>query len=238
MAKPRRKAAAAQFRQNIRRSNELHLEYLDDDRLLRNYDRFANWQLDYLLPFFSDLYAKEGYAEAIEFTMSDLAGIDVSHRDHDLERAAPAITTMLPMGALRTIASAAEMNARVLEINIAICRSLAIDDELPDAITEYDYCMACREAASLEECVTLVQLITGLGATLKSLVKMPVLGVTLRAMRAPAHAAGFGVLQTFLENGYRTFKEIPDIEYFLSEIEIRMTRIFERIYTAPPEQLR
>lgn len=238
MARPKRKAAAAQFRQNIRRSNELHLEYLDDERLLRNYDRFANWQLDYLLPFFADLYAQEGYAEAIDFTMSDLAGIGISHRDHDLERAAPAITTMLPVRALRTIASAAEMNARVLEINTAICRSLAVDNELPDEITEYDYCMACREAASLEKCVTLVQLITGLGATLKSLVKIPALGVTLRAMRAPAHAAGFAALQEFLENGYRTFKQIPDIDHFLSEIEIRMTEIFERIYTAPLEQLR
>jgi len=238
MAQSRRKAAAAKFRQHIRRSNQLHLEYLDDERLLENYDRFANWQLDYLLPYFSDLYAKDGYAEAIDFTMSDLAGIGISDRDHDLERAAPAITTMLPLGALRTIASAAEMNARVLEINIAICRSLAVDDELPDTITEYDYCMACREAASLEKCVTLVQLITGLGSTLKSLVKISVLGMTLRAMRAPAHAAGFGALQEFLENGYHTFKQIPDIDHFLGEIEIRMTRIFERIYSAPLADLR
>ena len=238
MAQSKRKAAAATFRQHIRRSNELHLEYLDDEKLLRNYDRFANWQLDYLLPYFGDLYALEGYAEAIDFTMSDLAGIGISNRDHDLERAAPAITTMLPLGALRTIASAAEMNARVLEINIAICRRLAVDDELPDEITEHDYCMACREAASLEKCVTLVQLITGLGTKLKSLVNIPVLGVTLRAMRAPAHAAGFGALQEFLENGYRTFKQIPDIDHFLSEIENRMTRIFERIYTVPLDELR
>lgn len=238
MAHSKRKATAALFRRNIRRSNELHLEYLDDESLLRNYERFAAWQLDYLLPFFSDLYAQEGYAEAIDFTMSDLAGIGISHRDHDLERAAPAITTMLPVAALVTLAKAAEMNARVLEINLAICRSLLVDDELPAEITETAYCLACREAASLEKCVTLVNLITGLGATLASLVKIPVLGMTLRATRAPAHAAGFGALQEFLETGYYTFKQIPDIDHFLSEIEIRMTEIFERIYTAPLAQLR
>ena len=70
------------------------------------------------------------------------------------------------------------------------------------------------------------------------MVKIPVLGMTLRAMRAPAHAAGFGALQEFLENGYYTFKQIPDIDHFLSEIENRMTRIFERIYTVPLEELR
>jgi hypothetical protein len=233
-----RKSAATRFRQYIRRSNELHAEYLEDAHLLNNYERFANWQLEYLLPFFSDLYVRKGYAEAIDFTMSDLAGIGISSRDRDLERAAPAITSMLPLRALETIATAAEMNARVLGINIAICRSLLVGTELPAEITELEYCRACRKASSLQECVELVHLLTGLGRTLKSLVGVPMIGMTLRAMRAPAHAAGFGALQEFLEKGYLTFRQIPDIDHFLSEIEIRMVEVFERIYTAPQDQLR
>ena len=235
---PANRWAANRFRHHIRRSNELHVGYLEDSRLLENYDRFANWQLEYLLPFFSDLHAQEGYADAIEFTMSDLAGIGISSRDRDLERASPAITTMLPLRALETIATAAEMNARILDVNIGICRCLLVGNELPARITEYNYCIACREASSLEECVELVHLVTDLGRTLKSLIDVPLIGVTLRAMRMPAHAAGFGALQEFLENGYRTFKQIPDIEHFLSEIEVRMTEVFERIYTAPLKEPR
>jgi len=233
-----RKAAAARFRRNIRRSNELHVGYLEDSLLLRNYDRFANWQLEYLLPFFHDLYLVDGYAGAMDFTMSDLAGIGISNRDHDLERAAPAITTLLPLAALDTIATAAEMNARVLEINIRICRCLLVGNTLPDEIKEYEYCVACRKASSLDDCVELVHLITGLGRTLKSLVNHATIGLTLRAMRGPAHAAGFGALQEFLETGYRTFKLIPDIDHFLSEIEARMIDVFERIYTTPLDRLR
>ncbi|MGI9249281.1 MAG: FFLEELY motif protein [Woeseiaceae bacterium] len=238
MSRSERKAAAARFRRHIRRSNELHVEYLEDASLLKAYDRFANWQLDYLLPFFSELYVVDGYAAAIDFVMSDLAGVGISSRDSDLERAAPAITTMLPLGALETIATAAEMNARVLKINIGICRYLLTGTRLPAEITEYEYCVACRKASSQEECVGLVHLITGLGETLKSLVKIPMIGITLRAMRAPARAAGFGALQDFLEKGYFTFRQIPDIDHFLSEIENRMVEVFERIYTAPLEQLR
>jgi hypothetical protein len=237
MSRSERKLAADQFRRFIRRSNELHVEYLEDAQLLKNYDQFANWQLDYLLPFFSDLYKQEGYAEAIDFIMSDLAGIGISNRDRDLERAAPAITSMLPLAALATIASAAEMNARVLKVNIAICQCLADGSNLPTTITEHDYCIACRQASSLQECVELVHLITGLGKTLKTLVEIPMLGILLRAMRGPAHAAGFGALQDFLENGYATFRQIPDIDHFISEIEARMVTIFERIYTAPLQQL-
>ena len=88
------------------------------------------------------------------------------------------------------------------------------------------------------ECVDLVHLITGLGKTLKVLVRVPVIGVTLRAMRAPAHAAGFGALQEFLETGFRTFRQIPDIDHFLEELEGRAIGIFERIYSTPLNQLR
>ena len=230
--------AAEKFRREIRRSNELHVEYLHDPRFLKQYDRFTRWQLQYLLPFFSDLHEQTGYAEAIDFTMSDLAGVGISDRDRDLERAAPAITRMLPLHALETIAAAAEMNARVLQVNIGICRCLLVGDTLPEEITEVEYCIACRRASSLQECAELVHLITNLGRTLKSLVKIPVLGFTLRAMRAPAHAAGFGALQEFLENGYTTFRDIPDIDHFLQQIEKRMIRMFEIIYTAPLDELR
>lgn len=238
MPQSERKLAASKFRENMRASNEQHVEYLDDARFLQNYDRFANWQLQYLLPFFSDLYKETGYAAAIDFTMSDLAGVGISHRDRELERAAPAITTMLPLRALETIASAAEMNARVLKVNIAICRCLLVDDNLPGEVTEYDYCVACRKASSFGECAELVHLITDLGRTLKSLIKVPMIGLTLRAMRGPAHATGFGALQEFLEKGYFTFREIPDIDHFLAEIETRMIEVFERIYTVPLNQTR
>ena len=164
--------------------------------------------------------------------MSDLAGIGISNRDRDLERAAPAITTLLPLRALETIAVAAEMNARILEVNLGIFRHLLVGNKLPQPITEFEYCTACRAASSLEECVELVHLVTGLGRTLESLVRIPMIGMTLRAMRLPAHAAGFAALQAFLENGYRTFRQIPDIPHFLLEIESRMTDVFEKIYTA------
>ncbi len=238
MSQSEKAEAAAHFRQHIRLSNALHREYLDDEKLLQQYERFANWQLEHLLPFFRDLYEQQGYAQAIGFVMSDLAGIGISNRDRDLERAQRPITTLLPTGALKTLAAAAEMNARTLEINIAICRCLLVDGELPASITEYDYCAACRKASSLQNCVELVHLITGLGKTLKVLVTIPVIGLTLRGTRAAAHAAGFGALQEFLEKGYYTFKQIPDIDHFLGEIETRMTEVFTRIYTEPLEQLR
>lgn len=233
MAKPTRKEAVAAFRRHIARSNQLHAEYLDDPSFFDAYDRFTMWQLDYLLPFFSDLHAVEGYGGAIDFIMSDLAGVGISKRDHDLERAAPVIAATLPTPGMRALARAAEVNARVLGINLGICRHLLRDGGLPEPITERDYFIACRAASSLAECLDLVDVVTRLGVSLKWLVRVPLIGMTLRAMNRPAHAAGYGALQEFLETGYETFHRIPDIDHFLDQIRERMGSVFERIYTEP-----
>lgn len=227
-----RKQAAQRFCEYIQRSNELHGLYLEEPGFLDSYDRFANWQLDFLLQYFDDLHRQPGYREALDFTMSDLAGVGISARDRDLERAAPVITRMLPTKALLTVAAAAEMNARVLELNTSVCRCLMADKKLPGEITVPDYVAAYQSASSLDECTELVHLTTDLGRTLRSLVEVPLIGMTLRAMRGPAHAAGFGALQNFLETGYTRFRDIPNIELFLETIDTRMLAVFEEVFDA------
>jgi hypothetical protein len=238
MARSSRKQAASKFRRAIARSNELHAEYLDDPGLYAAYDRFTRWQLDYMLPFFSHLLDPEGYAEAVDFIVSDLAGVGVSERDREIERATPVIVRSLPAYPLETAAAAVELNARVLEINLGICRELRVGNELPPVISEQDYFIACRRVSSYEECMELVHLAANLGETLKRLVRVPLIGGLLRTMRKPAHAAGFGALQEFLETGYLRFGRISDIDRFLGLLRVRMDQVFERIYcsTIPAEK--
>lgn len=237
MPRNARKLAAADFKAQMRRSNELHDHYVDDPDRFEQYDRFTVWQMEYLLTLFTDLHEKPGYGEAIDFTISDLAGVGISERDHDLERASPIITRMLPQKALETIAAASKLNARVLEINLGIFDRLLEDGSLPETISERAYCVACRESSSLDEYLGMVRLAVQLGATLKSLVKIPLLRGMLRTMRGPAHAAGFGALHEFLENGYTNFRAIPDIDLFLREIDRRMTKFFEALFETPLEDI-
>ena len=233
MLRSARETAAAEFRRYIGHSNELHGSYLRESGRLQQYDYFATWQMTYLLTFFTDLHDRPGYGNAIDFTVSDLAGVSVAHRDRDLERASPVITRMLPTRALETIAVAAKLNARVLEINLGVLECLQDDGQLPAEISTRAYCAAFRESSRFDECMELVHLAVSLGGALKTLVKVPLLGTLLHAMRGPAHAAGFGALQEFLEDGYSTFREIPDIDHFLGEIEARMTDYFETIFSKP-----
>ena len=233
MSRGDRQLAAAKFRKAIARSNELHKHYLNDPRLYRSYDRFTRWQFDYMLPFFDDLLGPKGYKEAVDFVVSDLAGVGVSERDQEIERAAPVIVRTLPTHPLETAAAAVELNVGALDINLSIWRGLLVDGELPEQITEADYCRICRQASSYEDCMELVNLANELGATLKTLVRIPLIGGLLKSMRKPARAAGFGALQSFLEKGFVTFREISDIDRFLTVSHKRMDEIFDHIYHAP-----
>ena len=233
MAQSKRKQAATKFRRAITRSNELHGEYLDDIGLLESYDRFTQWQLEYMLSFFDDLIEADGYSDAVDFIVSDLAGIGISERDREIERAAGVIVATLPLHPLETAAAAVELNAHALAINLTIWRALCVDGELPAAIAERDYVEACRGASSYEECMELVCLAGELGQTLKTLVRLPLIGGLLKTMRGPAHATGFGALQEFLETGFATFREIPDIDRFLELLVARLDQVFQRIYLKP-----
>ena len=226
-------AASDELEFYTRRSNELHAEYASDPLLQTHYPEFIHWQLDYLLQFFEDMRKSPDEGAAVAFIVSDLAGVEIDQRDRDFARVLPLMIRMLPDSVLSGAATAMRLNARVLEINLAICRSLAEANALQEEISEQEYGRACRKAASYEECMTLVQLTVELGQQLERVIHMPMIGPTLKAMRYPSRLAGFGALQAFLETGYRRFVALDNVDRFLVDIESHMQRIFTRVYKAP-----
>lgn len=232
-----RKAAANTFIDHMRSSNELHEQYLSDSLFQDRYVRFTQWQLAFVLSHFGDLADRRGYAEAINFTVSDFAGISVSARDAEAARAAPFFTKLLPLGALQALSAAGELNARSLSINLDVCRILSesLENDIGPSVLDYAY--AYRDVTTLDECAELIGLMEELGHKLKGLVGMPFIGLSLKTMHGPAHALGFGALQDFLENGFKAFKQIPDVDYFLTEVGQRMLGIFTFLFEASDSEL-
>ena len=70
---------------------------------------------------------------------------------------------------------------------------------------------ACSDAQGRERQILLIR---KLGYDLDKLVNKPLVNALVRLLRGPAHAAGFGKLQDFLEAGLGSFREIKDISYF------------------------
>jgi hypothetical protein len=101
----------------------------------------------------------------------------------------------------------------------------------PDApISVAAYCDAFRALSNREERLRQVALIVQVGRSLDRYVAKPMLRSALAVMRAPARAAGFAALQTFLERGVSAFRQMRGAAAFLATIETRETALVEAIF--------
>ncbi|MDJ0711587.1 MAG: hypothetical protein QNJ14_14440 [Woeseiaceae bacterium] len=231
------KVHAERLRFFTEKSNAVHRQYLSDADLFDKYERFLEWQIAYSLPFYSEFDENAETAAAVEFVVSDLIGTGVSARDADMARVVPVMVRLLPAKALKALAAAMELNFRALAINLDVCRQLYAAVDVAAGCSERQYCEAFRTTTSLDECMDLINLTTDLGHALKGLVRSTFLQATLRAMHYPAHAAGFGAMQQFLEKGFTTFHAIDDVDEFLDRFRTRMMYVFTRTCAEPLDVL-
>ena len=230
-------SAATELREFTERSNAIHDAYLSDQALHEQYRCFVTWQNDYMLQFYENLRTSEEYSRAVDFVVSDLTGIGVRRRDQDIARIVPIMSKLLPEKVLRTVAAAMRLNARVLEINLSICRVLYGMKSGDEAFSETDYCVASRRAGRLDECLELVELTIEVGRSLDHVIRIPMIGSLLRAMRMPARLWGFAAMQEFLEKGYTIFDALEDADTFLDIMGNRMIEVLTRIFTEAIEHL-
>ena len=171
--------AADKLRYFTDRSNAIHRKYLDDPLFFDQYEQFLAWQIDYMLPFYEDFRTSDELAAAVDFVISDLTGVGISKRDEDLARVLPVMSRMLPDAALVAVATAMEINARILEINVGICRELYRAQKPDRNKSERDYCLACRRTSELGEFLELISLLTQVGESLDRVIHIPMIGVTM-----------------------------------------------------------
>ena len=57
-------------------------------------------------------------------------------------------------------------------------------------------------------------------------------------LRGPAHAAGFGKLQEFLETGLWSFRQLEDADHFVETIYEREWAAMERMFAGDPDPFR
>lgn len=229
--------AAQALRGFTEQSNDLHREYLGDNASRLAYQRFVDCQLAYFLPQYDDLRSRPGYDDAIHFVIADLMGPGIADRDRELARVVPAMTRLLPAGALQALAVAMELNARVLKINLGIERQLRAVLAAQKSVSELDYCVASRRVSSFDECRELVAMTRAAGESLERVIRVPMIGSLLRTMRLPARLAGVADLQAFLEKGFTTVTAVDDVHEFLDAMEQRMTDVFRHVFVAPEQNL-
>ncbi|HET7097486.1 MAG TPA: hypothetical protein VFJ68_08855 [Casimicrobiaceae bacterium] len=212
----------------LRRIAQQHAERLADPGLARALERLARWQSARLGQTYEDLARRARYGDAIRFFRTDLyGGADFAQRDADLARAAPSMARILPERLVASLAQALELNALSQALDRSLLAHLPSRDH---PFTVAQYCAAYRAMGSRRERGRQLELIHAFGVALDAHVRKPLVYAALVAMRRPARAAGFAVLQSFLERGFAAFKKMGGAKTFLETIDERERRLMEAIF--------
>ncbi len=192
------------------------------------------WQAARLTRTYADLAHDPGQTSAIGFFLTDLYGPqDFSARDRQLARAAPLLERTLPRSALQVLIDALELYTLSGELDQTLVRSLR-----GGPICAESYTQAYRASGRAADRERQIRLIVQIGERLARAVEQPLIGLALRATHVPAHMAGFGALQDFLERGFAAFQHLADAQAFLTAIRTRESSISEALLRGDPSPLR
>jgi hypothetical protein len=212
----------------LERNAALRDVFAADPRLARQQRRLQKWQSKRLMRSHADLHASPRYRLAVEFFFNELyGGGDAKRRDTDLMRVQTAMERLLPREGLEALCLAIELETLSQELDAAVARAL------PDApITVPRYAEAYRAAGREADRRRQIELTSEVGTYLDGVVRKPMVRALVRLARAPAHAAGFGQLQEFLERGFRAFETMHGAREFVETIRERELRASARLFAA------
>lgn len=188
------------------------------------------WQTSRLAMTYADLRSHPRLAPAVEFFLSDLYGAhDFLERDTQLMRAMPLLRRALPAAALRVLEDAIELEVITGELDQAMATELT-----GNGIDPARYAAAYRTVARPEARRRQIDLSLEIGAQLDRIAQRGWLALALRAAHGPAHVAGFGVLQDFLERGLAAFRHMRDARVLLEAIEAREGALMRALFAQDP----
>lgn len=182
---------------------------------------------------YGDLLAHARYARAARFFLNDLYGPnDFSQRDEQFARIVPALVRLFPHDIVLTVLRLSELHSLSETLDSALARCLK---RVPVEAVTYVRAWQCVGRPADRE--RQIALMLGVGSTLDGYTRNPLLCHSLRLMRGPARAAGLGALQTFLENGFETFREMRGAEFFLDTISRRERGLVAQLFAAEADEL-
>jgi hypothetical protein len=186
------------------------------------------WQSARLARTYQDFREDARYLPAVEFFLSDLYGPqDFTDRNRDLERAWRYLKRALPQILMRVLENAIELEVLTLELDHAMVHALTTGP-----VTEITYAAAYRRVNNRTSRTRQIDLIVRIGEDLTRIVSRTWIGPLLHAGHIAAHAAGFGVLQNFLERGYSAFRQMGAAERLLKAVRERETHFMLAMFAA------
>lgn len=197
-----------------------------DADLAARVEAVKRFQHDRFQRTYADLLVSPRYARAARFFLEDLYGpTDFTARDAQFARIVPALVRVFPSELVATVSALAELHALSEEMDSAMGRALA-----GNLCDRECYARAWRAVGRPEVRTRQIELMLAVGAALDRYTRNPLLRHSLRLMRGPAHAAGLGALQEFLESGFDTFREMRGAQQFLQTVATRERELADSLF--------
>ena len=227
----RKPGRRGELRELLDRNAALRDVFADSPASRARLAELQKWQSQRLLKSHADLRASPRYRAAVEFFFKELySGGDPRARDRDLQRVHHVMERLLPREALRALMLAIELEIISQELDAEVVRGLPAGP-----ITVAGYAQGYRSAGRRPDRERQIELTGMIGGYLDHVVRKPIIRALVRLARGPAHAAGFGTLQEFLERGLDAFEAMHGAGEFLSTIRDREVRAMERVFAGTPD---
>jgi hypothetical protein len=223
----RRRVEPGTLHRLLTRNAELRDVFRGEPELARRLKELQGWQSRRLLRTHRDLHDDPRYRPAVEFFVGELYGSgDPRARDRDLLKVERMMERLLPPDALAALCLAIELEVLSQELDAELVRAL------PDGpITESGYADAYRLVGRRADRERQIELMHRIGEYLDGVVKKPIVRALVHLARGPAHAAGFGGLQDFLERGLAAFEKIRGAGHFLTAIRDRERQAMDSLFS-------
>lgn len=188
---------------------------------------------------YADLLAGETYRHAARFFLVELySDKDYSDRDAQFGRIAGGLQTLFTKQVVATAVSLAQLHLLTEELDHAMGLAWQESNIAATASPAERYVEVWRSVGRRVDRARQLAMVLRIGEDLGRLTRLPGLRLVLRMMRKPAHAAGLGSLQEFLESGFDTFAEMSHqtrgVETFLSIIEEREAELIDLLFEGAP----
>ena len=220
-----------ELRRLLERNAALRDVYADSPESRRRLVALQKWQSKRLLRSHADLRANPRYRMAVEFFFKELySGGDPRARDRDLQRVHHVMERLLPAEALRALMLAIELEVLSQELDADVVRVLP-----SGPLTVGRYAEGYRSAGRPADRGRQIELLGEIGRYLDRVVRKPIIRTLVRFARGPAHAAGFGSMQEFLERGLDAFEAMHGADEFIAILRDRETRAMQRMFAGTPD---
>lgn len=186
-----------------------------------------NFQIERLKETHQDFLTSPDTKKAANFFLRELySDKDLSKRDKDLEKLIPMMEKIFPLNALEVVTNAIYLDALTEQLDNKMVQELS---KFGNNFTLEQYHFAYRKT-DYEKRLEQIELIGKLGSSLNTLVNLPFIFTTLKAMKIPAKLAGLQDMHEFLNEGFNTFKETKNTEHFIAALVQREKSILNDIF--------